>query len=142
MGEAKYHDRELPGVAELRSTTRTLPQLAFEIGIYKRPSMKAPLLPNAPSWFPGHMSLFMKSLPTLLNRTDIILELRDARLPLTSINPNFERHLNNWKGKAKEDPNHISAHNKQRIIVLSKRDLVPTWGIEVCTKDAACSALH
>lgn len=29
-------------------------------------------------------------LPALLTRTDIVLELRDARLPLTSINRTFE----------------------------------------------------
>jgi hypothetical protein len=29
-------------------------------------------------------------LPALLARTDVVLELRDARLPLTSVNRNFE----------------------------------------------------
>ena len=29
-------------------------------------------------------------LPALLTRTDVVLELRDARLPLTSVNRNFE----------------------------------------------------
>ena len=29
-------------------------------------------------------------LPALLSRTDVVLELRDARLPLTSVNRNFE----------------------------------------------------
>lgn len=49
-----------------------------------------PLLPAPPSWYPGHMTQFARMLPDLLRRTDVVLELRDSRLPLTSINPNFE----------------------------------------------------
>ena len=49
-----------------------------------------PVLPAPPSWYPGHMTQFTRQLPTLLRRTDVVLELRDARLPLTSINRNFE----------------------------------------------------
>ena len=49
-----------------------------------------PALPVPPSWFPGHMLQFQKMLPALLNKTDVVLELRDSRLPLTSINRNFE----------------------------------------------------
>jgi mitochondrial GTPase 1 len=49
-----------------------------------------PALPAPPSWYPGHMTQFTRMLPGLLRRTDVVLELRDARLPLTSINRNFE----------------------------------------------------
>ena len=49
-----------------------------------------PALPVPPSWFPGHMLQFQRSLPAVLRKTDVVLELRDARLPLTSINRNFE----------------------------------------------------
>ena len=49
-----------------------------------------PALPAPPSWYPGHMTQFTRALPNLLRRTDVVLELRDARLPLTSINRNFE----------------------------------------------------
>ena len=63
----------------------------------KRRNLKAmlthipfPALPAPPSWFPGHMLHFARTLPALLTRTDVVLELRDARLPLTSINRNFE----------------------------------------------------
>lgn len=54
------------------------------------PVMSFPALPSAPSWFPGHMNRFTKQLPALLSRTDVVLELRDSRLPLTSINNNLE----------------------------------------------------
>ena len=49
-----------------------------------------PALPPPPSWFPGHMNQFKRQLPVLLKQTDVVLELRDARLPLTSINRTFE----------------------------------------------------
>ncbi len=49
-----------------------------------------PSLPAPPSWYPGHMARFAKALPTLLQRTDVVLEVRDARLPLTSINRTLE----------------------------------------------------
>ena len=49
-----------------------------------------PILPAPPSWFPGHMNQFRRQLPVLLKQTDVVLELRDARLPLTSINRSFE----------------------------------------------------
>ena len=52
--------------------------------------MIAPFLPAPPSWYPGHMTQFARTLPQLLQRTDVVLELRDARLPLTSINRTFE----------------------------------------------------
>jgi len=52
--------------------------------------MPFPLLPVPPSWYPGHMTKFARMLPALLSRTDVVLELRDSRLPLTSINRNLE----------------------------------------------------
>ena len=36
------------------------------------------------------MTQFSRVLPGLLTRTDVVLELRDARLPLTSVNKTFE----------------------------------------------------
>jgi hypothetical protein len=54
------------------------------------PLLVPPLLPPPPSWYPGHMARFAQNLPALLTRTDVVLEVRDARLPLTSINGNLE----------------------------------------------------
>lgn len=53
-------------------------------------SMASLILPTPPSWYPGHMRQFLRNLPALLGRTDVVLELRDSRLPLTSINGTFE----------------------------------------------------
>jgi mitochondrial GTPase 1 len=89
-------------------------------------------LPPAPSWFPGHMASFTRALPTLLAKTHIVLEVRDARLPLTSINPVLEEALVKWK----VDRTRISGPGtfgicSERIVVYTKRDLVPSWGEEV-----------
>ncbi|KAI0942082.1 hypothetical protein AcV7_002612 [Taiwanofungus camphoratus] len=106
-----------------------------------------PALPAPPSWFPGHMRHFARTLPALLARTDVVLELRDARLPLTSINPNLEGALQKWRQERGRGHPHVPAagspgappppapppHNGrvcERIVVFSKRDLVPEWGIE------------
>ncbi|KAJ6494945.1 P-loop containing nucleoside triphosphate hydrolase protein [Mycena vulgaris] len=94
-----------------------------------------PLLPMAPSWFPGHMMKFTRMLPALLTRTDVVLELRDSRLPLTSINRTLEGALQKWRLERGWDPNDagrrvVNSTACERIIVFNKRDLVPEWGLE------------
>ncbi|KAJ7927570.1 P-loop containing nucleoside triphosphate hydrolase protein [Mycena leptocephala] len=94
-----------------------------------------PSLPIPPSWFPGHMMKFTRMLPALLTQTDVVLELRDSRLPLTSINRTLEGALQKWRLERGWDPNDptrrvINSTACERIIVLNKRDLVPEWGLE------------
>lgn len=80
----------------------------------------------------------MNRLPEILNTTDIVLELRDSRLPLTSINPQFEDHLKKWKGKAKES----NKPGKERMIILNKADLTPGWGQRVWLTVMARCLIH
>ncbi|KAF5368683.1 hypothetical protein D9757_010220 [Collybiopsis confluens] len=94
-----------------------------------------PLLPAPPSWFPGHMMKFTRMLPSLLTRTDVVIEIRDSRLPLTSINRSLEGALRKWRlerGWDANDPTRriINAGPCERLVVLNKRDLVPEWGME------------
>ncbi|KAG6830369.1 hypothetical protein H0H92_001006 [Tricholoma furcatifolium] len=94
-----------------------------------------PSLPIPPSWFPGHMMKFTRMLPALLTKTDVVLEIRDSRLPLTSINRTLEGSLQKWRLERGWDPNNpqrriVNAGACERIIVLNKRDLVPEWGME------------
>ncbi|KAI0090391.1 P-loop containing nucleoside triphosphate hydrolase protein [Irpex rosettiformis] len=111
-----------------------------------------PVLPAPPSWYPGHMTQFTRMLPTILRRTDVVLELRDARLPLTSINRNFEGALHKWRleraGPKLASGLHSVVTNKtlaartygatcERIVVFNKRDLVSEWGIEPFRKAMA-----
>ncbi|WWC85902.1 uncharacterized protein L201_000772 [Kwoniella dendrophila CBS 6074] len=68
-----------------------------------------------PSWFAGHMSRSLRELPTLLENIDLVIEARDSRLPLTSINSTFDQLLNKMrKGKNKE---------REKLVVYTKRDL-------------------
>ncbi|KAG6820293.1 hypothetical protein H0H93_002731 [Arthromyces matolae] len=94
-----------------------------------------PALPIPPSWFPGHMKKFTRMLPALLTKTDVVLEIRDSRLPLTSINRTLEGALQKWRRERGWDPNDpkrriVNTGACERIVVLNKRDLVPEWGME------------
>ena len=58
-------------------------------------------------WFPGHMAKTRKMMAESLKITDIAAELIDARLPLSSRNPEIDKIL----------------ENKPRILVLNKVDM-------------------
>ena len=51
-----------------------------------------------------------------LSIIDLILEIRDARLPLTSINPEFEKMFGSDRGL-------LPKNGKKRLVVYNKRDL-------------------
>ena len=59
------------------------------------------------NWFPGHMQKARRQMEEQLKLVDIIVELRDARIPVASGNPLL---LN-------------MANNKPRLIILNKADL-------------------
>lgn len=63
-------------------------------------------------WFPHHMAKTMVAIPKKLPIVDVLLEVRDARLPLTSAQ--FELHES-----VKLRP------STQRLVILNKVDLVP-----------------
>ncbi|MGI5853043.1 MAG: ribosome biogenesis GTPase YlqF [Bacillota bacterium] len=58
-------------------------------------------------WFPGHMAKAKREITELLKLVDLVLEVRDARIPISSRNP---------------DINRLTA-GKERIILLNKSDL-------------------
>ena len=58
-------------------------------------------------WFPGHMKKALNEIEAKIKLVDIVVEILDARAPLSSINPDFEKQIG----------------NKKRIFVLSKSDL-------------------
>ena len=58
-------------------------------------------------WFPGHMAKTRRMMAESLKIVDIAAELVDARLPLSSRNPEIDKLL----------------QNKERILILNKSDM-------------------
>ena len=58
-------------------------------------------------WFPGHMNKALNEAENKVKLVDVVIELLDARAPLSSINENLEKLI----------------QNKKKLIVLTKIDL-------------------
>ncbi|KAG6548230.1 hypothetical protein Mapa_010281 [Marchantia paleacea] len=63
--------------------------------------------PEAVNWYPGHMASATRNIRGQIKSVDFILEIRDARIPLSSANQELQEVLN----------------MKKRLIVLNKMDL-------------------
>lgn len=65
--------------------------------------------PNSPSiqWYPGHMAKTRRIMRENLKHVDVVVELRDARIPFSSANPVIEELV----------------EDKPRVILLAKEDL-------------------
>jgi ribosome biogenesis GTPase A len=59
-------------------------------------------------WYPGHIAKAEKDLAANLARVDLVIEVRDARIPLATGHP----HLQRWIG------------SKPHLLVLNRRDMV------------------
>lgn len=59
------------------------------------------------NWYPGHMAKTMRQVEEDLKLVDIVIEILDARIPISSQNPEIQKLIK----------------NKKRIIVLNKCDL-------------------
>jgi ribosome biogenesis GTPase A len=64
---------------------------------------------NTIQWYPGHISKAEKNLKEQLKLVDVVLEVRDARIPLASHHPQVK----NWIG------------SKPRILILNRLDMIP-----------------
>jgi len=83
-------------------------------------------------WYPGHIAKAEKALKEQLKRVDVVLEVRDARIPLATHHPQFAQ----WVG------------SKARVLVLNRMDMIlpqarqlwtewfKTEGEEPCFTDA------
>jgi ribosome biogenesis GTPase A len=60
-------------------------------------------------WYPGHIAKAERQLKENLSRVDVVLEVRDARIPLSTNHPQ----LDDWLGE------------KSRVLVLNRRDAIP-----------------
>ena len=61
-------------------------------------------------WYPGHIAKAEKSLAENLAKVDLVIEVRDARIPLATGHPRLQRWI---KGK-------------QHLLVINRRDMVST----------------
>lgn len=60
-------------------------------------------------WYPGHIAKAEKNLLEQLKKVDVILEVRDARIPLATCHPQVQQ----WVG------------SKERLLVLNRVDMIP-----------------
>ena len=59
------------------------------------------------NWYPGHMTSARRKIEQDIKLCDVVIELLDARIPLSSANPDIKRLIG----------------NKKRLIILNKADL-------------------
>jgi ribosome biogenesis GTPase A len=67
------------------------------------------------NWFPGHMAKALKDVRQKISKVDLVLEVRDARIPLASGNISLEKALN----------------QKPRLIVFNKANLAEKANIKL-----------
>ena len=70
-------------------------------------------------WYPGHIAKAEKALVDQLSRVDVVLEVRDARIPLATQHPN----VNTWVG----DKPRVLVLNRVDMITPAARDAWETW---------------
>ena len=76
------------------------------------------------NWYPGHMLKAKKELAEQLKRVDVVLEMRDARIPVSSVNQDFEELLG----------------HKKRILIFNKtaladQEVTRNWEVRYRTQD-------
>ncbi|MCF8139486.1 MAG: 50S ribosome-binding GTPase, partial [Cyanobium usitatum Tobar12.5m-G36] len=88
-----------------------------------------PLSVNAPAiqWYPGHIAKAEKALSANLAKVDLVIEVRDARIPMATSHPRLQR----WIG------------NKQHLLVLNRVDMIPppvrqAWTAWFRTQEQTC----
>lgn len=69
-------------------------------------------------WFPGHMVKALREIKEKINLVDVVVEIVDARCPISSKNPFLDEIIN----------------NKEKMIVFSKKDLCDEIKIKVFKK--------
>ncbi len=66
--------------------------------------MSTPLI----QWYPGHIAKAEKQLTKNLDKVDLVIEVRDARIPLATSHPNLQRWI----------------QGKQHLLVINRRDMI------------------
>ena len=82
------------------------------------------------NWFPGHMRKALRGVGDQIKRVDVVIELRDARLPITSQNPDLQNLLNNkpslilFNKSGLADPNQIKKWESKKWESESRESVV------------------
>ena len=63
---------------------------------------------RAINWYPGHMTKARRMMEEDIKLVDLVIEIVDARIPLSSRNPDIDK----------------LAKNKARIVLLNKSDII------------------
>ncbi len=88
----------------------------------KQPKMQKTFAPALKLyWYPGHMVKGMRVIKDKLRDIDLVVEVRDARIPTSSANPHFDALIK----------------EKSRIIVFNKSDLAEAHFEQVGTRAIA-----
>ncbi len=81
------------------------------------------------NWYPGHMEKAKRQMSEQLKLVDIVIELRDARMPLSSANPMLDKLIG----------------TKPRLLVLTKKDMADPvkteYWLNELNKEEPCIAL-
>ncbi len=64
-------------------------------------------------WYPGHIAKAEKALTEALAKVDLVIEVRDARIPMATGHPRLSRWIT----------------GKQHLLVLNRRDMVPAAAV-------------
>eukprot|EP01095_Lingulamoeba_sp_RSL-Kostka_P001030 TRINITY_DN11423_c0_g1_i1.p1 TRINITY_DN11423_c0_g1~~TRINITY_DN11423_c0_g1_i1.p1 ORF type:complete len:406 (+),score=93.17 TRINITY_DN11423_c0_g1_i1:127-1344(+) len=87
------------------------------------------------NWFPGHMHKAKKEIQKKLEDVNLLIEVRDARLPISSMNNDLNRFL-------KAENNQV-----EKIVVLNKSDLITDHKIKkkikkrIFEEDSSCKEI-
>ena len=84
-----------------------------------KPPQKTTLKVEIPKiqWYPGHIAKAEKKLSEIINRVDLIIEVRDARIPAST----GHRHLSKW------------IKDKKHLLVMNRSDMVSNSSIQIWT---------
>ena len=69
-------------------------------------------------WYPGHIAKAEKKLKEMIKRVDLVIEVRDARIPLST----SHQHLDNW------------IKDKKHLLVINKSDMISKSAIKTWTQ--------
>ena len=69
-------------------------------------------------WYPGHIAKAEKQLSNNIDRVDLVIEVRDARIPISTSHPHLERWI---KGK-------------HHLLVINRKDMVSTQALRAWDK--------